>query len=94
MLVRQVHDVPYWTVPWRAGGNKYRSMHDIFLSYKREDRARVKPLVDALEAEGLSVWWDVHIEGGSAWRESIQKNLESARCVIVAIGAPPDAAIK
>lgn len=58
-------------------------MHDIFLSYKREDRARVKPLVDALEAEGLSVWWDVHIEGGSAWRESIQKNLESARCVLV-----------
>jgi len=58
-------------------------MTDIFLSYKAEDRARVKPLVDALTAEGLSVWWDVHIEGGAAWRETIRSNLDGAACVIV-----------
>jgi len=58
-------------------------MSDIFLSYKAEDRARVKPLVDALTAEGLSVWWDVHIEGGAAWRDTIRSNLDAAACVIV-----------
>ncbi len=28
-------------------------MSDVFVSYKAEDRARVAPLVQALEAEGL-----------------------------------------
>jgi len=58
-------------------------MADVFISYKTEDRARVAPLVDALAAEGLSVWWDVHIEGGAEWRESIERELEGAACVIV-----------
>ncbi len=59
-------------------------MNDVFVSYKAEDRARVAPLVAALEADGLSVWWDAHIGGGSDWRESIQEHLDAARCVIVA----------
>jgi serine/threonine-protein kinase len=58
-------------------------MAEIFVSYKAEDRARVKPLVDALGAEGLSVWWDLHIEGGATWRQTIRENLDSAACVIV-----------
>jgi hypothetical protein len=33
-------------------------MADVFVSYKAEDRRRVKPLVDALEADGYSIWWD------------------------------------
>ncbi len=32
---------------------------DVFVSYKAEDRARLKPLVSALEAEGFEVWWDI-----------------------------------
>ena len=58
-------------------------MADVFISYKTEDRARVAPLADALAAEGLSVWWDVHIEGGAVWRDSIERELEGAACVIV-----------
>ena len=58
-------------------------MSDVFVSYKAEDRARVRPLVDALQTDGLSVWWDAHIDGGDQWRESIQQNLADARCVIV-----------
>lgn len=58
-------------------------MADVFVSYKREDRARVEPLVDALAAEGVSVFWDVGLEGGAAWRHSLQTALEGARCVIV-----------
>ena len=36
-------------------------MSDVFVSYKAEDRPRVEPLVESLEAEGLSVWWDAHV---------------------------------
>jgi hypothetical protein len=57
---------------------------DVFISYKAEDRARLKPLVDALEAEGFAVWWDAHIGGGTNWHEDIEDHLNSAKCVIVA----------
>jgi serine/threonine-protein kinase len=57
---------------------------DVFVSYKAEDRARLKPLVAALEAEGFSVWWDAHIGGGTNWRDDIQEHLNDAKCVIVA----------
>ena len=58
-------------------------MSDLFLSYKAEDRARVAPLVQALETDGLSVWWDEHIGGGDEWRDTILRHLEAAKCVIV-----------
>ena len=58
-------------------------MSDVFVSYKAEDRARVAPLVRALESEGLSVWWDTQIAAGSEWRQDIQEQLDGARCVIV-----------
>ena len=56
---------------------------EVFISYKAEDRARVHPLVAALEAEGFSVWWDTHIGGGVHWRDDIQEHLDGAKCVIV-----------
>jgi adenylate cyclase len=37
---------------------------DIFVSYSRQDKALVAPLVAALEAEGWSVWWDPAITPG------------------------------
>lgn len=58
-------------------------MSDVFVSYKAEDQRRVRPLIEALEAEGLSVWWDAEIGGGAAWRQSIEEELDAARCVIV-----------
>lgn len=57
---------------------------DVFVSYKSEDRARLKPLVAALEAEGFTVWWDAHIDGGTNWHEDIATHLDAAKCVIVA----------
>jgi len=56
---------------------------DVFVSYKTEDRKRVLPLVQALEADGLTVWWDAHIGGGDEWRDTIQQHLDEAKCVIV-----------
>lgn len=57
---------------------------DVFVSYKAEDRRRLLPLVNALESEGFSVWWDTNIGGGTHWREQIQEHLDAAKCVIVA----------
>ena len=59
-------------------------MADVFVSYKAEDRKRIKPLVEALQAEGFSVWWDEQIGGGAAWRHAIEAELNAAKCVIVA----------
>ena len=58
-------------------------MSDVFVSYKAEDRRRVKPLVEALEADGYSVWWDEQIGGGSVWRHEIEAELNAAKCVLV-----------
>ena len=69
---------------WGEGDHVQGSGVDVFLSYKAEDRARVRLLVLALEAEGFSVWWDVHIGGGANWRQDIEEQLDAARCVIVA----------
>lgn len=56
---------------------------DLFVSYKSEDRDRVAPLVAALEADGIGLWWDAHLGGGSAWRDEIEAALNAARCVLV-----------
>ena len=58
-------------------------MADIFLSYASEDRERVKPLVDALEAEGFSVWWDRKIQAGAAYDREIEAAIDNASCVVV-----------
>lgn len=56
---------------------------DVFISYKAEERKRLVPLVEALEAEGFSVWWDQNISGGANWREEIEAHLDAANVVIV-----------
>ncbi len=56
---------------------------DVFVSYKREDQARVVALVDRLRAEGLNVWWDADIPGGAPWRPTILEQLDRAKCAIV-----------
>ena len=58
-------------------------MADVFISYKAEDRRRIQPLVQALQADGYSVWWDEHIGTGDEWRQTIEHQLDSARCVVV-----------
>ena len=58
-------------------------MSDVFISYKAEDRRRVQPLVQALQADGYSVWWDEHIGTGDEWRQTIEHELDGAKCVVV-----------
>ena len=58
-------------------------MADIFVSYSRADKARVAPLVAALEAQGWSIWWDPEITPGDAFDKLIAEELEAARAVVV-----------
>ncbi|HEX8840895.1 MAG TPA: TIR domain-containing protein [Sphingomicrobium sp.] len=58
-------------------------MADVFISYKREDSARVGKLVAALRAAGLDAWWDEDIEGGAQWEATIERALAGAKAVIV-----------
>lgn len=58
-------------------------MADVFISYSSEDRDRVRPLAQALEAKGLSVWWDRALAAGDDYSQVIQKALDEARAVIV-----------
>ncbi len=58
-------------------------MADIFVSYATEDRERIRPLVEALQAEGWSVWWDPKLRGGKPFSQDIERALSEARCVIV-----------
>lgn len=58
-------------------------MAGVFLSYSREDTGRVRPLAQALEAAGHSVWWDQHITGGDQFAHAIEQALDSADTVVV-----------
>ncbi len=58
-------------------------MAEIFVSYSRQDKARVAPLVAALEAEGWSVWWDPAITPGEEFDDLISRELELAKTLVV-----------
>ncbi|NJD32918.1 MAG: TIR domain-containing protein [Gammaproteobacteria bacterium] len=58
-------------------------MADVFVSYARTDKARVAPLVAAIEAQGWSVWWDPAIAAGQEFDRQIATELRSAAAVVV-----------
>ena len=58
-------------------------MSDIFISYAREDLDRARRLASALESRGWSVWWDRRIVAGQTFDQTIERELESARSVVV-----------
>lgn len=58
-------------------------MADVFVSYKSEDRAHAERIAKALEAEGLSVWWDPALEAGQDYQQVIDENLRRALLVVV-----------
>src|SRR5579875_4073771 len=58
-------------------------MADVFVSYARADKARVAPLVAAIEAKGWSVWWDPEISPGREFDDAIDTELVAAKAVLV-----------
>jgi adenylate cyclase len=58
-------------------------MADVFVSYARSDKARVAPLVAAIEAKGWTVWWDPEICPGQEFDRQIAAELKIAIAVLV-----------
>ncbi|MBS0386603.1 MAG: toll/interleukin-1 receptor domain-containing protein [Proteobacteria bacterium] len=58
-------------------------MADIFISYASEDRDRVRPLAEALQKRGFNIWWDRSLAAGQDYAQIIERELRSARAVIV-----------
>lgn len=59
-------------------------MSDIFVSYAKEDRKRIVPLVRLLENARWKVFWDRNIPTGESWRQFIGAQIKVARCIVVA----------
>ncbi|MBC7769487.1 MAG: toll/interleukin-1 receptor domain-containing protein [Phycisphaerales bacterium] len=58
-------------------------MTDVFIAYKREDKARVELLRAVLEEHGVATWFDAYLEVGVAWRPQIERQIAQARAVLV-----------
>jgi TM2 domain-containing membrane protein YozV len=58
-------------------------MADVFLSYSSRDRERARTLAEELRSHDLTVWWDRELLAGKHFDQSIQTELEAARCVLV-----------
>jgi TolB-like protein len=58
-------------------------MADVFVSYARTDKSRVAPIVAALEARKLSVWWDPAILPGQEFDRQVAAELARAAAVLV-----------
>lgn len=58
-------------------------MADVFLSYASQDRLRIKPLAEALESRGFSVWWDRALGAGEDYAAVITRELRAAKAVVV-----------
>ena len=58
-------------------------MADVFLSYSSRDRTRARTLAEELRSHDLTVWWDRELLAGTNFDQSIQAELDAARCVVV-----------
>ncbi len=58
-------------------------MTDVFISYASSDRERARTLASALAARGWSVWWDRKIKAGQIFDEVIERELETAKNIVV-----------
>ena len=58
-------------------------MADIFLSYKRENRACAERFAKLFRDERFSVWWDNDITPRQAWDSTIEREISGASSVVV-----------
>jgi len=56
---------------------------DVFISYKREDRAWAEAASAKLVEAGLSTWWDTSLVAGERFSDVIGRELTSAKAIVV-----------
>ena len=59
------------------------SLHSVFISYDRDDRALAERLRDLLAARGYLPWWDDHIEAGDFFEDRIVEALDTSKAAVV-----------
>ncbi len=58
-------------------------MAEVFVSYKREDRARVALIADILVELGLTVWFDTSLISGEDWAARIDAEIAACSAMVV-----------
>jgi hypothetical protein len=58
-------------------------MADVFISYKHEEKERIRVIADALGDLKLSIWFDREIPAGESYETVIKRELTNARAVLV-----------
>ncbi len=59
------------------------ALPDVFLSYSRQDRDLALEVAHYLQQNGLDVWWDSALSAGENFRDTVTKQLDAAKAVIV-----------
>jgi len=59
-------------------------MADIFVSYAHLNKTRVNAIAEGLARAGFSLWWDDHLRTGDDFTMEIERELDAAKCVVVA----------
>lgn len=58
-------------------------MVDVFISYKREERARCERIAAKLKALDLDVWFDARLASGKSFDREIEASIKKAKAVLV-----------
>jgi hypothetical protein len=58
-------------------------MVDVFISYKREERARCERIANKLKALDLDVWFDARLTTGESFDREIEQTIKKAKAVLV-----------
>jgi TIR domain-containing protein len=54
---------------------------DVFISYSRGQRERVKVIADKLSALKLNVWFDAALPPGESFGDEVEGEINAAKCV-------------
>jgi hypothetical protein len=58
-------------------------MTDVFISYARKNRERVRQVADGITESGFSLWWDTALKAGDNYAMKIEKALAETKSVVV-----------
>ncbi|PQM27041.1 hypothetical protein CVO77_18955 [Sphingopyxis lindanitolerans] len=58
-------------------------MVDVFISYSRDNKARVAQIAEAVAAAGYDVWWDAELPPHRSYGDVITEKIGSAKAAIV-----------
>ncbi len=61
-------------------------MIDVFISYKQEERERMRPIAEGLRALGVDVWFDERLQPDRPFTEEINNMVRSCRAQLVGMG--------